>query len=98
MSFMANMLGNKALTAHSKGDYDKALELYAQAYEKGMNQPRLLRGYCVLLIRKRRFDEALEVLKNVEGIGISYLSHRDVVRHELVQAIVKAYEKFDKRR
>ena len=68
MSFMANMLGNKALTAHSKGDYDKALELYAQAYEKGMNQPRLLRGYCVLLIRKRRFDEALEVLKKMEKL------------------------------
>ena len=48
--------------------------------------------------RRSGLVEALEVLKNVEGIGISYLSHRDVVRHELVQAIVKAYEKFDKRR
>ena len=26
--------------------------------------------------------EALEVLKSVEGIGITYLTHRDVVRHE----------------
>lgn len=68
MSFMANMLGNKALTAHSKGDFDKALELYAQAYEKGMNQPRLLRGYCVLLIRRRQFDKALEVLKKMEKL------------------------------
>ena len=48
--------------------------------------------------RKSGLVEALEVLKGVEGIGISYLSHRDVVRHELVQAIVKAYERFDKRR
>ena len=37
--------------------------------------------------------EALEVLKDVPDIGIVQLSHRDVVRHELVQAIVKAYEK-----
>ena len=37
--------------------------------------------------------EALEVLKGVDDIGIVRLSHRDVVRHELVQAIVKAYEK-----
>ena len=36
---------------------------------------------------------ALEVLKGVNDIGIVTLSHRDVVRHELVQAIVRAYEK-----
>ena len=40
--------------------------------------------------------EALEVLKGVEDIGMVRLTHRDVVRHELVQAIVKAYEKHDK--
>lgn len=68
MGFFANLTGNKALTAHSKGEYDKALELYAQAYEKGMDQPRLLRGYCVLLIRKRQFDQALEVLKKMEKL------------------------------
>ena len=37
--------------------------------------------------------EALEVLKGVDDIGIVQLTHRDVVRHELVQAIVRAYEK-----
>ena len=37
--------------------------------------------------------EALEVLKGVPDIGIVQLTHRDVVRHELVQAIVRAYEK-----
>ena len=35
----------------------------------------------------------LEVLKGVKDIGIVQLTHRDVVRHELVQAIVRAYEK-----
>lgn len=40
--------------------------------------------------------EALEVLKGVEDIGMVRLTHRDVVRHELVQAIVRAYEKHDK--
>ena len=38
--------------------------------------------------------EALEVLKGVEDIGIVTLTHKDVVRHELVQAIVRAYEKY----
>ena len=44
--------------------------------------------------KKSGLVEALEVLKGVENIGIVKLSHRDVVRHELVQAIVKAYEKY----
>ena len=56
MSFMGNMAGNKALAAHGKGEYQKALELYAQAYEKGMDKPRLLHGYSVLLIRTSQFD------------------------------------------
>ena len=44
--------------------------------------------------KKSGLVEALEVLKGVEDIGIARLTHRDVVRHELVQAIVKAYEKY----
>jgi len=43
--------------------------------------------------KKSGLVEALEVLKGVPDIGISMLTHRDVVRHELVQAIVRAYEK-----
>ncbi len=42
--------------------------------------------------------EAVDVLQDVPGIGMAQLTHRDVVRHELVQAIVKAYEKKEKRR
>jgi phosphate starvation-inducible PhoH-like protein len=42
--------------------------------------------------------EAVEVLRGVSDIGIVTLTHRDVVRHELVQAIVKAYERNAKRR
>lgn len=38
---------------------------------------------------------ATDVLKNVEGIGINVLSEKDVVRHELVQRIIKAYEKYE---
>ena len=66
MSFFANMKGQKAMVAHGKAEYDKALKLYEEAYAGGMNQPRLLRGYSVLLIRTRQFDKALEVLKKME--------------------------------
>jgi phosphate starvation-inducible PhoH-like protein len=38
--------------------------------------------------------EAIQVLGNVKGIAFSYFDEKDVVRHRLVQAIVKAYEAF----
>jgi len=38
--------------------------------------------------------EAIAVLSRVEGIAFCYFDEKDVVRHKLVQAIVKAYEAF----
>ena len=37
--------------------------------------------------------DALQILRNVEGIAQVHLTEKDVVRHRLVQQIVKAYEK-----
>ena len=37
--------------------------------------------------------DALHVLRDVEGIAQVRLTEKDVVRHRLVQQIVKAYEK-----
>ena len=37
--------------------------------------------------------DALAVLRGVEGIAQIYLTEKDVVRHRLVQQIIKAYEK-----
>ena len=43
-------------------------------------------------------DTALKVLKNVEEIGICRLTSSDVVRHPLVQKIVKAYDEYENRK
>jgi phosphate starvation-inducible PhoH-like protein len=40
--------------------------------------------------------QSVKVLENVDGIKIIYLTHKDVVRHELVQRIICAYERFEK--
>ena len=42
--------------------------------------------------KKSGLVEAVQVLGGVEDIAISRLTHEDVVRHELVQAIVRAYD------
>jgi phosphate starvation-inducible PhoH-like protein len=45
--------------------------------------------------RKSGLRHAVEVLKGVEGISFSFFRAQDVVRHELVQRIVTAYEKHE---
>ena len=41
--------------------------------------------------------EVMRILKDVEDIKIIYFSERDVVRHRLVQEIVRAYDRYEKR-
>lgn len=42
-------------------------------------------------------DVAVKVVKNLDDISICTLSSKDVVRHPLVQKIVKAYEEYEKK-
>lgn len=44
--------------------------------------------------KKSGLAEAIEILKDIPGIGMVHLTHKDVVRHELVQTIVKAYDAY----
>ena len=37
--------------------------------------------------------EAMQALKHIENISFCQFSDRDVIRHELVQAIVRAYRR-----
>ena len=41
--------------------------------------------------------EAVRVLENVEGIGVCQLTNADVVRHVMVQRIVRAYEEYEQK-
>ena len=38
--------------------------------------------------------EALKIVKDIEGIGVVYFDDKDVVRHKLVQQIVRAYDAY----
>mgnify|MGYP001432258053 FL=1 len=41
--------------------------------------------------------EVQSILKNIKGISFIYLTEVDVVRHRLVQEIIKAYERFEEK-
>lgn len=45
--------------------------------------------------RRSGLIKVSKILKDVRGIGFCYLTESDVVRHPLVQRIIKAYEAFD---
>jgi phosphate starvation-inducible PhoH-like protein len=45
--------------------------------------------------RRSGLIEAIEVVGNIEGIALVYFDERDVVRHNLVQRIIKAYEEYE---
>ncbi len=40
--------------------------------------------------------EAVKILKDIKGIKIIHFTEKDVVRHRLVQKIIKAYEKYER--
>lgn len=66
MGLMTNMKAQRALMAHSKGEYDEAMKLYEEAYESGLNKPRFLLPYSILLLRMGSYEKAKDVLKKVE--------------------------------
>lgn len=46
-------------------------------------------------VSRSGLEEAIRVLSGIEDIGFSYLTSADVVRHPLVQKIVKAYDDYE---
>ncbi|MGH9470903.1 MAG: PhoH family protein [Terriglobia bacterium] len=48
--------------------------------------------------RRSGLVEAVEVVSNVEGISFVYFNEWDVVRHTLVQRIIRAYESYESSR
>ena len=79
------------------------IEVAPLAYMRGRT---LDHAYIILVItgditqidlpdkRKCGLLEAMQVLRNVEGIAMQEFTNKDVVRHRLVQDIIRAYEKY----
>ena len=47
--------------------------------------------------RRSGLLEAIDILKNTEGVVFTYFDETDVVRHQLVQRIIRAYDDFKAR-
>jgi phosphate starvation-inducible protein PhoH and related proteins len=45
--------------------------------------------------KKSGLIEALEICGKIQGIGVVHFTDKDVVRHNLVQRIIRAYEEYE---
>jgi phosphate starvation-inducible PhoH-like protein len=65
---------------------------------QGMNSKTVVTGDATQIDlpagRRSGLIEAVEVLKGIEGISFVHFDEGDVVRHSLVQRIIRAYEKY----
>lgn len=48
--------------------------------------------------RKSGLKRTADILKDIDGVEVIYLTNKDVVRHRLVKDIIKAFEKYEKTR
>lgn len=72
MGFLGNLKGKQALSLQSKLQNEAAIAKYAEALEAGMDQPRLLLAYSVLLIRSGEYEQAKALLvKTQKAPGIT---------------------------
>ncbi len=66
----------------------------------GMNAKMIITGDITQIDLPRSMGsglvQALKVLRDVNGIGKVEFTKKDIIRHQLVQRIVEAYEKYDK--
>ncbi len=66
MGFMASLKAQKAYNLHGQGKLDEARKLYEEAIAGGMNMPRYLLSYSILLIRSGEYEKARDILKKTE--------------------------------
>lgn len=62
MGIMTTLKARKAASLQAKGDSQSAMRLYKEAVSEGLNTPRYLLSYSVLLLRNDEYQAARELL------------------------------------
>jgi len=67
MGIMTNLKARNAAAKQAKGDSQAAMRLYKEAVAEGLNVPRYLLGYSVLLLRNGEYQVARELLVKAQN-------------------------------
>lgn len=62
MGIMTVMKGTKALKLQKKGEKEEAVRLYEEAFAEGLNDPRYLLPYALLILRDGQYQKAKDFL------------------------------------
>ena len=108
MGFLTTLKANQAYRLHASGKIDEAKEAYKAAYDGGLNAPKLLLAFALLLLREGEYEHAVEVLRKAEkapGIKdeqktqiISYYAIAIFKQGKLDRALELLRELFQKRK
>lgn len=62
MSFMASLKAQSASRKYQNGDVEEARKLFEEAIRMGLQDPRYILGYSILLLRSGEYQKARELL------------------------------------
>ena len=62
MGFMTGLKANKAYRLQRNGQTEEAIKIYEEAFAEGLNDPRYVLAYALLIIRKGEYQKAKDFL------------------------------------
>ena len=97
MAFMRGRTLNDSFIILDEAQNSTSEQMKMVLTRQGFNSKMVVNGDLTQIdlpgARRSGLLDAVDVLKGVEGISFVYFDDRDVVRHPLVQRIVRAYER-----
>ncbi|MDD5327885.1 MAG: PhoH family protein [Phycisphaerae bacterium] len=97
LAFMRGRTLNEAVIICDEAQNTSALQMLMVLTRLGHGSKMIVTGDITQIDladgQKSGLVEAIATLKHIKGIGFAELSHKDIVRHRLVQNIVRAYKK-----
>ena len=97
LAFMRGRTLNEAAIICDEAQNTSALQMLMVLTRLGHGSKMIVTGDITQIDlaagQKSGMVEALEILRRIKGIGSVELTQRDIVRHKLVQNIVRAYKK-----
>jgi phosphate starvation-inducible protein PhoH and related proteins len=99
LAYMRGRTLNSAYLILDEAQNTTALQMKMFLTRIGVNSRAIITGDITQIdlgVREKSgLIEAIEILKDIDGIGFSRLDEQDVVRHRLVKEIIKAYARYN---
>ncbi len=96
LAFMRGRTLNESVVICDEAQNTSALQMLMVLTRLGQGSKMIITGDVTQIDleshQKSGMVEAMEILRNIEGIGFIELTRDDIVRHRLVQSIVYAYK------